>query len=97
MRRSLRSWLWRVPLDQEVDDEIELHIDLKVRELVAQGMERRSLHEGSALAGLARVHGRAVKAQRVETIGERMSRIEGERHGERGFDGRRQDSRQQRL
>ncbi len=25
MKRSLRSWLWRVPLDQEFDEEIALH------------------------------------------------------------------------
>ena len=23
MKRSLRSWLWRVPLEQEVDDAVE--------------------------------------------------------------------------
>src|SRR5262245_57411496 len=39
MKRSLRSWLWKVPLDQEVDEEIALHIELKVRELIAQGVD----------------------------------------------------------
>ena len=34
MKRSLRSWLWRVPLDQEVDEEIALHIEMRTRELV---------------------------------------------------------------
>ena len=29
MKRSLRSWLWRVPLGQEFDEEIELHIEKK--------------------------------------------------------------------
>jgi hypothetical protein len=24
MKRSLRSWLWRVPLDQEIDEELAL-------------------------------------------------------------------------
>jgi len=24
MKRSLRSWLWRVPIDQEIDEELEL-------------------------------------------------------------------------
>jgi putative ABC transport system permease protein len=37
--------LWRVPLDQEVDDEIALHIDLKVRELVAQGIDPTTARE----------------------------------------------------
>jgi putative ABC transport system permease protein len=39
VRRSLRSWLWRVPLDQEVDDELTFHIEMRTRELVAKGMD----------------------------------------------------------
>jgi putative ABC transport system permease protein len=39
MKRSLRSWLWRVPLDQEFDEEIALHIEMRTRELIAEGME----------------------------------------------------------
>lgn len=39
MKRSLRSWLWRVPLDREFDEEIELHIEMRTRELVESGME----------------------------------------------------------
>jgi putative ABC transport system permease protein len=39
MKRSLRSWLWRVPLAEEFDEEIELHIEMRTRELVADGME----------------------------------------------------------
>ena len=39
------SWLWRVPLAQEVDEEIAHHIDLKVRELVAHGMDAASARE----------------------------------------------------
>ena len=38
MKRSLRSWLWRVPLDQEFDEEIALHIEMRTRELIAGGM-----------------------------------------------------------
>ncbi len=38
MRRSLRSWLWRVPLDQEVDEELAFHIEMRTRELVTRGM-----------------------------------------------------------
>ena len=38
MKRSLRSWLWRVPLDQEVDEELALHIEMRTRELVERGM-----------------------------------------------------------
>ena len=39
MKRSLRSWLWRVPLDQEFDEEIELHVEMRTRELIADGMD----------------------------------------------------------
>jgi putative ABC transport system permease protein len=39
MKRSLRSWLWSVPLDQEVDDELRLHMDLRARELVERGID----------------------------------------------------------
>jgi len=38
MKRSLRSWLWRVPLDQEIDEELVLHIEMRTRELVEHGM-----------------------------------------------------------
>ncbi len=39
MKRSLRSWLWRVPLAQEVDEEIGFHVDMRTRELIAAGMD----------------------------------------------------------
>src|ERR1041384_1576776 len=39
MKQSLRSWLWRVPLDQEVDEEIAFHIEMRTRELVDQGID----------------------------------------------------------
>ena len=39
MKRSLRSWLWRVPLDQEFDEEISLHIEMRTRELIDHGMD----------------------------------------------------------
>ena len=39
MKKSLRSWLWRVPVDQEVTDEIALHIELRTRELIRGGMD----------------------------------------------------------
>jgi len=39
MKRSLRSWLWRIPLDQEVDEELALHVELRTRELVERGLE----------------------------------------------------------
>ena len=45
MKRSLRSWLWRVPLDQEVDDEIAFHIEMRARELVDWGVDPRIARE----------------------------------------------------
>ncbi|MEO5895304.1 MAG: ABC transporter permease [Vicinamibacterales bacterium] len=39
MKRSLRSWLWRIPIDQEIEEELELHIEMRTRELVARGID----------------------------------------------------------
>jgi putative ABC transport system permease protein len=45
MKHSLRSWLWRVPLDQEVDEELALHIELRTRELVERGLDPRTARD----------------------------------------------------
>jgi putative ABC transport system permease protein len=45
MRRSLRSWLWRVPIAEEVDEELALHIELRTRELVERGMDPKTARE----------------------------------------------------
>ena len=45
MRRSLRSWLWGVPLNQEVDEEIAFHVEMRTRELVEKGMDPRIARE----------------------------------------------------
>ena len=45
MRRSLRSWLWRVPIDREVDDELAFHIEMRTRELVEKGLDPRIARE----------------------------------------------------
>jgi putative ABC transport system permease protein len=45
MKRSLRSWLWRVPADQEVDEEIALHLEMRTQEFMARGMDRRTARE----------------------------------------------------
>ncbi len=39
MRRLLRSWLWRVPVAQEVDEEIAFHVEMRTRELIEDGMD----------------------------------------------------------
>ena len=38
MKRSLRSWLWRIDITQEVDEEIAFHIEMRTRELVDRGV-----------------------------------------------------------
>jgi putative ABC transport system permease protein len=45
MKRSLRSWLWRVPLDQEVDEELAFHIEMRTRELVDKGLDAKVARE----------------------------------------------------
>jgi putative ABC transport system permease protein len=45
MKRSLRSWLWRVPINEEVDEELAFHIEMRTRELVERGMEVRAARE----------------------------------------------------
>jgi putative ABC transport system permease protein len=47
VKRSLRSWLWRVPLDQEVDEEIAFHLEMRTRELIAQGIEPDAAREAA--------------------------------------------------
>ena len=47
MKRSLRSWLWRVPIDQEVDEELALHVEMRTRELVDRGMDPKAAREAA--------------------------------------------------
>jgi len=57
MRRSLRSWLWRVPLDQEVDEEIAFHLEMRTRELIDGGMDPARARETATrrMGDMARV------------------------------------------
>src|SRR4026207_903265 len=45
MKRSLRSWLWRIPLAQEIDAELALPIEMRTRELVEHGMDPKAARE----------------------------------------------------
>ena len=45
MKRSLRSWLWRVAIDQEVAEEIAFHIEMRTRELVERGVDQKAARE----------------------------------------------------
>jgi putative ABC transport system permease protein len=42
MKRSLRSWLWRVPREQEIDEELSLHVEMRTREFMARGLDRKA-------------------------------------------------------
>ena len=45
MNRSLRSWLWRVDVTSEVDEELAFHIEMRTRELVEKGVDPRIARE----------------------------------------------------
>ena len=47
MKRSLRSWLWRLPIDQEIDEELALHVENRTRELIARGMDPKAAREAA--------------------------------------------------
>ena len=39
IRKRLRSMLWRVPIEQEVQDELAHHVELRTQELIDRGVE----------------------------------------------------------
>ena len=47
MKQSLRSWLWAVPVEQEVDEELAFHLDMHTRDLVAKGMDPRAARQAA--------------------------------------------------
>ena len=57
MRRSLRSWLWQVPLDDEVDEELAFHLEMRTRELIERGVDPKVAGEmaRARLGDVARV------------------------------------------
>ena len=38
IRKRLRSLLWRVPIEQEVQDELAHHVEFKTSELIERGV-----------------------------------------------------------
>jgi putative ABC transport system permease protein len=56
MKRSLRSWLWRVPLDQEVGEELAFHLEMRTRQLMARGMDAETAR-ATAIRRLGNVDG----------------------------------------
>jgi len=70
MRKSLRSWLWSVPVDREVQEELAHHLELRARELVDRGMapaEARAEAE-------RRLGNRARLAGQLQRLGEERDR-----------------------
>jgi putative ABC transport system permease protein len=45
MKRSLRSWLWSVPIQREIDEELALHVEMRTRELIERGIDPQSARE----------------------------------------------------
>jgi hypothetical protein len=47
--RSLRPWGWKLDVADEVDSELDFHIEMRTRELIAKGMDparaRATAHE----------------------------------------------------
>jgi putative ABC transport system permease protein len=68
MKRSLRSWLWRVPIEQEVEEELALHVEMRRREGKALDSHEIEHVRGACLA-IARQRDRQMRLmQRLAEI-----------------------------
>ena len=68
MKRSLRSWLWRVPIEQEVDEELALHVEMRRRE--GRPLNQADIDEvRRACLAIARKRDREMRV--VEWLGDR--------------------------
>jgi putative ABC transport system permease protein len=70
MKRSLRSWLWRVPIDQEIDEELSHHVEIRTRELIARGMDPHAARE----AALNRLGDIATLKKTMRSLGRKRDR-----------------------
>jgi len=48
MKRTLRSWFWKLPVEQEVDEELTFHLEMHTRDLIAKGMDPREARDAAA-------------------------------------------------
>ncbi len=72
----LRSPLWKVNVDEEVDTELDLHVEMRTRELMDKGMNAEEAR-ARALARFGNVDGAKTECRRVATSRDRrMSAIE---------------------
>ena len=87
MKHSLRSWLWGVPLDREVDEEIAFHIEMRTRELIAQGMDPATARETAMrrLGDVQRLKRTCVDLGRKRDREMRLTRWIGEFHDDVKF------------
>jgi putative ABC transport system permease protein len=69
-RRQLASLLWKASVDEEVDAEFDFHVEMRIRELVAQGMDPTSAR-ATAVARFGDI--RAVRAT-CRSIGHQRER-----------------------
>ena len=70
MKRSLRSWLWRVALEREVDEELALHVEMRTRELVERGVDPATARE----LALSRLGDVATLKRTMTTLGRKRDR-----------------------
>ncbi len=79
MKQSLRSWLWRVSIHQEVDEDIAFHIEMRTRELVDKGLDARIAREMVLADAITHVvtHGTAHRAE-TGLLLERLGRSPGD-------------------
>ncbi|HTM31046.1 MAG TPA: ABC transporter permease [Vicinamibacterales bacterium] len=70
MKKLLRSWLWHVPVDREVQEELAHHTELRARELAEQGMEPAAARAEAE----RRLGDRAALAKRLQHLGEERDR-----------------------
>jgi predicted permease len=67
---ELRSRLWRTPVDDEVDAELEFHIEMRAREYMERGLDPEKARE----AALARLGDRRAVAATCRRIGRQRDR-----------------------
>jgi putative ABC transport system permease protein len=70
MKRSLRSWLWREPLEREVDEELALHLEMRTRELVERGVDPATARD----LALSRLGDVASLKRTMTTLGRKRDR-----------------------
>src|SRR5580765_2447931 len=47
MRQPPRLWFWKVPVEQEVDEELDFHLEAHTRDLIARGMDPQAAREAA--------------------------------------------------